>query len=58
MTRLWPGAACTTAAVVAEYGVGVSEGLLPADALTDLPVVELTSEEEASLLFLRLHQTG
>jgi len=44
--RLWPAAACTTAAVVAEYGVGVAEGLLPADAWTDLPIVELTGEEE------------
>lgn len=58
VTRLWPTAACTTAAVVAEYGVGVAEGLLPADAWADLSVVELTGEEEASLLFLRLRQTG
>jgi predicted nucleic acid-binding protein len=47
VTRLWRTAACTTAAVVAEYAVGVAEGLLPADAWTDLPVVELTDEEEA-----------
>jgi predicted nucleic acid-binding protein len=44
--RLWPMAACTTAAVVAEYAVGVREGLLPAAAWTSLPVVELTDEEE------------
>jgi predicted nucleic acid-binding protein len=47
VTRLWPTAACTTAAVVAEYAVGVTEGLLPADAWTDLSVVELTDEEAA-----------
>jgi predicted nucleic acid-binding protein len=46
VTRLWRTAACTTAAVVAEYAVGVAGGLLPADAWTDLPVVELTGEEE------------
>jgi predicted nucleic acid-binding protein len=48
VTRLWPTAACTTAAVMAEYAVGVAEGLLPADAWIDLPVVELTGEEAAS----------
>ena len=47
VTRLWPTAACMTAVVVAEYAVGVAEGLLPADAWTDLPVVELTGEEAA-----------
>jgi predicted nucleic acid-binding protein len=47
VTRLWPTAACTTAAVLAEYAVGVVEGLLPADAWTDLPIVELTDEEAA-----------
>jgi predicted nucleic acid-binding protein len=47
VTRLWPTAACTTAAVMAEYAVGVAEGLLPADAWTDLPVVELAGEEAA-----------
>jgi predicted nucleic acid-binding protein len=46
VTRLWPTAA-TTAAVVAEYAVGATSGLLPADAWTDLPVVELTDEEAA-----------
>jgi hypothetical protein len=45
--QLWPTAACTTAAVVTEYAVGVAEGLLPADAWTDLPVVGLTGEEAA-----------
>lgn len=49
VTQLWPTAACTTAAVVAEYAVGVAEGLLPADAWTDLPVVELTGKEAAWL---------
>jgi predicted nucleic acid-binding protein len=47
VTQLWPTAACTTAAVVAEYAVGVAEGRLSADAWTDLPVVELTGEEVA-----------
>jgi predicted nucleic acid-binding protein len=47
VVQLWPTAACTTAAVVAEYAVGVAEGLLPADAWIDLPVVELTGEEAA-----------
>jgi predicted nucleic acid-binding protein len=48
VTRLWPTAACTTAAVVAEYAAGAAKGLLPAGTLTDLPVVELTEEEAAS----------
>lgn len=45
LTQLWPAAACTTAAVVAEYAAGVAQSLLPADTLTDLPVVELTDGE-------------
>jgi hypothetical protein len=32
VTLLCPVAVCKTAAVVAEHGVGVAEGLLPADA--------------------------
>jgi predicted nucleic acid-binding protein len=47
VTRLWPTGTCTTAAVIAEYAVGVTEVLLPAEAWTDLSVVELTDEEEA-----------
>jgi len=45
--RLWPGAACTTPAVWAEYQVGAAAGLVPATAWNDLPVVTLT-EAEAS----------
>jgi predicted nucleic acid-binding protein len=54
--RLWPRAACMTPAASAEYGVGVSRGLLPSHAWTDLPVVTLTEEESnfASSLSPRL----
>jgi predicted nucleic acid-binding protein len=54
--RLWSTAACTTPAASAEYGVGVSRGLLPSDAWADLPVVTPTEEESnfASSLSPRL----
>lgn len=43
--RLWPATACTTAAVLAEYGAGVAAGLLPPTAWDRLPVATLTEEE-------------
>ena len=54
--RLWPTAACTTPAASAEYGIGVSRGLLPSDVWADLPLVTPTEEEStfASSLSPRL----
>lgn len=46
--NLWPEAACTTHAVLAEYDAGAAAGFLPDDAWRALPVIELTAEEAST----------
>jgi len=45
--RLWADAACTTPAAKAEYQTGITAGLVPVTAWTDLRVVTLTETETA-----------
>jgi len=47
VARLWPKRACTTSPVLDEYAVGVTVGMLPADAWAGLPIVALTAGERA-----------
>jgi predicted nucleic acid-binding protein len=47
VSRLWSASACTTPAVIDEYGAGTASGLLSPDAWAELPVVNLTSDEIA-----------
>lgn len=49
---LWPGAACTTRAVIAEYLAGVLTAGLEPTAWMELPVTDLTAVEEALALSL------
>jgi predicted nucleic acid-binding protein len=44
---LWDEAAVTTAAALGEYLAGVEAGLVPRSCWGKLPVIELTTEEEA-----------
>jgi len=46
ISRLWPGAA-TTSAAFGEYRVGVVAGVLPTDAWQNLPQISLDENEEA-----------
>ncbi len=41
-----PGRACTTAAALAEYLAAPGEGPLAGDAWRDLPIIDLTDDEE------------
>lgn len=45
--HLWPDRVCMTRAVRGEYQRAVQEGLLPAYAWSDLPVVDMTAQENA-----------
>jgi predicted nucleic acid-binding protein len=57
VTELWPGWACSTPEVLAEYSAGIQAVGLPPDAWRDLPVMSLRSSENA--LALRLaHRLG
>lgn len=53
VTDLWATAACTTPSVLAEYQVGVADGLLPPDAWVSLPFVQLTKAEATFAVSLR-----
>ena len=44
---LWPHAASTTQAALAEYRAGVTGGLLPADIWASLPIIPLDDDENA-----------
>jgi predicted nucleic acid-binding protein len=50
--RLWGEAAATTAASRAEYQAGVEAGLVSGSCWGTLPVIELTTEEDALALSL------
>jgi predicted nucleic acid-binding protein len=52
-THLWANAACTTPSAMAEYQIGVANGLLPPDVWEDLPVLTLTDDEVAFAASLR-----
>jgi predicted nucleic acid-binding protein len=44
--QLWPGAVYTTPQVLAEYQIGVEQGLLSAKLWQELPVLQLTETEK------------